>query len=60
VVDESHGRVVASLQVAERCEDRHDFAGGVLVDAMQTHEGIEHEEPGLQALDGVVESFAIA
>ena len=33
---------------------------GVLVDAMQADEGIEHEQPWLQPGDGVVESTAVS
>ena len=41
VVDDDDGDGVAALQLAQIGEQRHHFAAGVLIDAMQAHEGIE-------------------
>jgi hypothetical protein len=41
VVDDDDGDGVAALQLAQIGEQRRHFAAGVLIDAMQAHEGIE-------------------
>ena len=43
VMDHEHRQRVASLQLAQVGEQRRDLAAGVLVDAMQAHEGIEDQ-----------------
>ena len=59
VVDDDHGDAVSSLQLAQIGEQRRDLAAGILIDAMQTHEGIENEQARLQFGDGVVERPAV-
>jgi hypothetical protein len=43
MVHERDTGVKFTLQLAQVGEERSDVGGGVFVDAMQTHEGIEHE-----------------
>ncbi len=59
VVDDDHGDGVAALQLAQIGEQRCHLTAGVLIDAMQTHEGIEHQQARLQVGDGVVEASAV-
>ena len=56
VMDDEHGDAVAALQLAQVGEQRRDLAAGVLVDAMQAHEGIEDEQARLQSGDGLGEA----
>src|SRR5271154_423688 len=55
VVDDEHGDIVGALQLAEVAEERGDLPGVVLVDAVQSHEGVEDEEPRCVARHGVSE-----
>src|SRR5580658_6659832 len=55
VVDDEHGDVVGALQLAEIAEERGDLAGVVLVDAVQSHERVEDEEPRCVPGHGVAE-----
>ena len=59
VVDDDHGDGVAALQLSQIGEQRRHLTAGVLIDAMQTHEGIEHQQARLQVGDGVVEASAV-
>ena len=59
VVDDDDGDGVAALQLSQIGEQRRHLTAGVLIDAMQTHEGIEHEQARLQVGDGVVEASAV-
>ena len=59
VVDDDHGDGVAALQLSQIGEQWRHLTAGVLIDAMQTHEGIEHEQARLQVGDGVVEASAV-
>ena len=59
MVDDDHGDGVAALQLSQIGEQRRHLTAGVLIDAMQTHEGIEHEQAWLQVGDGVVEASAV-
>lgn len=52
VMDERDSGVKVTLEVAQVGEERSDLGGGVFVDAMQAHEGIEHEQFRLQPGDG--------
>ena len=45
MVDDDDGEAVATLQLAQECEERGHLAADVLVDAMQADEGVEDEEP---------------
>jgi hypothetical protein len=45
-VDDHNGDVVGGLQLAQVAEDGGHMPRIVLVDAMQTPEGVEHEQPG--------------
>ena len=49
----------AALELAEEVEERGVFGGGVLVDAMEADEGIEHEEPGAQGIDGAAQAVTV-
>jgi hypothetical protein len=51
VVDERDGAAEAALQLAQVGEQRGDLGGGVLVDAVQPHEGVEDDEARPQAFD---------
>ena len=59
VVDDDDGDGVAALQLAQIGEQRRHFAAGVLIDAMQAHEGIEHEQARAQIGDGRIEASAV-
>ena len=48
MVDEEHGAGEVPLELAQGGEHGGDLGGHVLVDAMQAHEGVEHEERGAQ------------
>ena len=56
VVDDDDGDAVAALQLAQIGEQRRHLAAGVLIDAMQAHEGIEDEQARLQLGDGRIEA----
>ena len=51
VVHEEHGGVEVALEVAQVGEHRGDLGRGVLVDAVQADEGIEHEQRRPEARD---------
>ena len=53
------GDAVAALQLAQIGEQRRHFAAGVLIDAMQAHEGIEDEQARVQFGDGRIEASAV-
>ena|SRR5208337_2529478 len=55
--NDDHGRAESSLQLAQIGEQRRYLAAGVLVDAMQAHEGIEHEQTRRELGDRLVEAF---
>jgi hypothetical protein len=55
VMDEDDGEAMAALQVAQVGEQRGDLAADILVDAVQAHERVEYEHPGLQPGDGLIE-----
>ena len=59
VMHDQDGELMAALQFAQIGEQRGDFATGVLVDAVQTHERVEDEQPRLERRDGVLEAGAI-
>ena len=42
IVNDYHGGVVTSLQLTYVGQERCDFAAGVLVDVIQTHERSKH------------------
>jgi hypothetical protein len=44
VMDDEHGEAVLPLQGAQVREQRGDFAAGVLIDAVQAYEGIQHQQ----------------
>src|SRR5215471_9390237 len=60
MVDDEDGEAIAALQLAQVGKQRGDFAAGVLVDAVQPHEGIENEQARPQVCDGVGEAAPIA
>jgi hypothetical protein len=59
MVDDEDGDAMAPLQLVQVRKQRRDFASGVFVDAVQPHEGIEDQQPWLQAGDGVGEAAPI-
>ena len=59
VVDEHHGGREAALQTAQEGEDGGDVGDGILVDAMQAHQGVEDEQARADALDGLVQALAV-
>ena len=59
VVDEHHGGREAALQMAQEGEDGGDVGDGILVDAMQAHQGVEDEQARADALDGLVQALAV-
>jgi hypothetical protein len=59
VVDDDDGDGVAALQLAQIGEQRRHFAAGVLIDAMQAHEGIEDEQARAPFGNGHIEASAV-
>ncbi|MBE7448976.1 MAG: hypothetical protein HS111_08780 [Kofleriaceae bacterium] len=60
VVYEHDRDVIAALELAQVREERRDLAGDVLVDAVQAHERIQHEEPRPELGDGLGQRVAVA
>ena len=59
VMDEHHGGVEASLEISQERQDGGDVGDGVLVDAVQTHQGVEDEQAGPDTLDGVEQALSV-
>ena len=59
VVDDGDGGGVFTLEVSELTEEGRDVGGAVFVEMMEAHEGIEQDEPGLEALQGGVQTNQI-
>jgi hypothetical protein len=59
MVHECDGECVATLQIAQKGEQRGDVAADILVDAMQAHEGIKDKQARLEPCDGFIEICAI-
>ena len=59
VVDDEDGEAMAPLQLAQIGEQWGNFAAGVLVDAVQPHEGIEDQQAWLEVGDSVGEAAPI-
>ncbi len=55
VVDKHDGDGVTPLQFAQEGEQRSHIAADILVDAMQTHERIEDQQPRFQPGDGLLQ-----
>ncbi len=60
VMHHEHGELVLPLQGAQVGEQRCDFAARILVDAVQAHERIEHQEARFELRDGVFEALSIS
>lgn len=60
MMHEEHGEGVPALKFAQVGQERCDLPACVLIDAVQAHEGIEHQKPRGEGLDGALEAFAIA
>ena len=60
VVNEDNSDGVTALQLAQEGEQRGDIAADIFVDAMQTDERIEHQQPWLEPGDGFVETRAVS
>ena len=59
VMNQEHGQLELALQLAQEGQEASDLGGVVLIDAVQTDQGIEDEQAGLALLDGVGEELAI-
>jgi hypothetical protein len=59
MVHEQDGSVEVALELAQVREHRGDLGGGVLVDAVQAHEGIEHEQRGPQGGDRLAQAILV-
>ena len=59
VVDEEDGEVVETVELAQEGEQGGDVAGGVLVDAVQSHERVEHQEARTTTGDRVAQTLAM-
>ena len=59
VVDEEDGALEASLQAAQAVKDGRDLADGVFVGAVEADEGVEDEQAGSDALDGLGEALEV-
>src|SRR5262249_15022912 len=53
VVDDDNGKRITALQRSEVGEQRGHLAAGILIDAVQPHEGIEDEEPRPEVGNGL-------
>jgi hypothetical protein len=60
VVDDGPGDGVTPLQFAQEGEQRGNLPADILVNAMQTDEGIEHEQARLQPGDSLLEACAVS
>ena len=60
VVDDEYCALEAALQVAQAVEDGRDLADGVLVGAVEADEGVEDEQAGADALDGIGEALLVS
>ena len=59
MMDDRDGDGMTTLQVTQEGEQRRDLAADILIDAVQTHERIEDEQPRLQPGDGLIETCAV-
>jgi hypothetical protein len=59
VMHEEHGEAVPTLQFPQIREERCDLAARVLIDPVQTHEGIEDQQARLQGGDRLLEELTI-
>src|SRR6185437_9844507 len=57
---EEHGEGVLALKLPQVRQERCDLAARVLIDAVQTDEGIENQQARLQGGDCLLEELAIA
>lgn len=58
-MDDDDGHGMASLQFAQIGEQRRHVTAGILIDAVQAHEWIEHEQAWPERSDGLSEVAAI-
>jgi hypothetical protein len=59
VVDQEHGGGEGPLQVTQVREQGRDLGDGVLVDAVESHEGVEDEQPGTEGGDRLLQAVAV-
>lgn len=59
VMHEEHGEGVPALKFAQICQERCDLPARILIDAMQSNEGIQDQKPRGEGLDGALEALAI-
>jgi hypothetical protein len=59
VVNDHDRRVVGALEIPELGEKRCDLSRRVLVDPVETHEGVKDDEPGTKRGDCVLEPFRV-
>jgi len=60
MVDDDDGHVEGALQLSQVGEDGGDLTGVVLIDLVQSHEGVQQQEPGVQLRHGVIEALLVA
>ncbi|MFN8627986.1 MAG: hypothetical protein U0587_18685 [Candidatus Binatia bacterium] len=58
VVDQCDGEMMLALKLAQEAEQWSDLAGVVLVDGVQAHKRVEHEQRGIGFLDGFAQLLA--
>src|SRR5262252_2091099 len=59
MMHERNGSAVTTLQAAQIGQQGSDLRGDILVDGMQAHERIEHEEYGLEASNGRLQRLLV-
>ena len=59
MMHEQDSETVTALQFSKIGEERRDLAAGVLVDPVQTNEGIEHQQPGSEIGDRFLKASAV-
>ena len=59
VVDEDDGEMEPSLKLPEVTEDGGDLGGKILVDSVESDEGVEEKEPGPEAVEGIDEAVLV-
>lgn len=59
MVHDEHGELELTLELTQEAQERGDLGGFVLVDAMETDQGIEHEQAGTTLRDGPFQTPAV-
>jgi hypothetical protein len=58
-MDHEHGELISPLQFAQQSQRRCNLAAGVLIDAMQAYERIQHQQRRFEFFDGMLEPVPI-